>query len=184
MPTSILQPMLLLLCTLAFPICGYSEIITEPNTQLTIDKSCLTNGSNNLSTAFPNITKEDAQYIAIYACSCAYIGSKKSTLAIEATDFRNVRNCVHYGVLRNAIRDRALSGKEENSSGEKIKNACLSGFPHDVRDDSVRADISNFCNCAAIPSEKIYQQIEPEKLNEEQIQEQLMTVINACRFSL
>lgn len=184
MRTFILQPILLLLGLLTFPICGHSEIIVEPNTQLSLDKSCLTDGVNNLSIAYPNIAKDDAQYLTIYACFCAYNGSKKSSLAIEATDFRNVRNCIHYGVLRNAIRVTTQSSTEKSNNVETIKNACLASFPRDVRDDSMRADISNFCNCAAAPTEKIYKQIAPSKLNEEQIQEQLMTVINACRFSI
>ncbi|CEG57233.1 hypothetical protein [Legionella fallonii] len=180
----ILKPIVLLLCSQILPLCSYAEFVVEPNSKLTVDKSCITSGKNNLRVKFPNITEEDAQYISIYACFCAYKASQKSTLPIEATDFRNAKNCVHYGVLRNAIRDRAQSSTEENTDGEKIRNACLSGFPYDLADDSMKDEVSNFCKCAAIPTEKIYEKITSLKLNEEQISEQLIDVINSCRYSL
>ncbi len=49
MRISILKPILLLLCSLTLPICSYSEIVVEPNSQLTMDKSCLSDGTNNLT---------------------------------------------------------------------------------------------------------------------------------------
>lgn len=177
----ILKPLLLMLLIL-LPLNGYSEIIVDKHSKLKMDKSCLVNGQENLKISFPNLASEDAKYIAIYGCFCAYKESQKSLLPTEATDFRNPRNCIHYAVLRNSMRYKAMAGK--NIAGADIKNSCLTSFPYDVTDDSKKEDVSSFCNCAASPTETLYTQIKPLKLNKEQIYEKLIKIINSCRYSI
>lgn len=177
------------------PFNCYSETIVDANSKMTFDKSCVTNGMNNIKTKFTNITEADAQYISTYGCFCAYKAAQKSSLAVEATDFRNGKNCIHYAVLRNAI--RYLQDSDENLNGEQVKKMCMASFPHDLSDDSMNEDIASFCNCAGIPTEQMYHEMKPVKqeqeqanenkpksLNEEQIYEQLISIINSCRYSI
>lgn len=160
------------------PFNTYSEIITEKSSSLMMDKSCLANGQADLAARFPGISAENANYVAIYGCFCAYKASQKSLLPAAAADFRNDRNCIPYAVLRNAIRYKMLS---KNTAGVDIQALCMASYPYDVTDDSKKEDVSAFCTCAAAPVATLYSQIKPLKLNEEQIYEKLINSVNGCR---
>lgn len=181
MNTLIFKPILLLffLCGF-FPLIGYSDTVVDEDSKLVMDKSCVTNARDNLIIKFPNINPQDINSISLYACSCAYKDSQKNSIPAEATDFRNVKNCIYYGVLRNAIKYKA----ENEIQNSEVLKKCISTFPHDLTDDSVSEDIANFCKCAATPTEKIADEITPSKLNEDQIYDQLIKVINGCRYSI
>ena len=181
MYTLIFKPTLLVFFLCGFlPLIGYSETAVDEDSKLIMDKSCVTNARDNLAIKFPNIKSQDINSISLYACSCAYKESQKNSIPAEATDFRNVKNCIYYGVLRNAIKYKA---ENEIPSSEVLK-VCVTTFPHDLTDDSVSEDISNFCKCAATPTEKITDEITPLKLNEDQIYDKLIKVINGCRYSI
>jgi hypothetical protein len=171
-----LRVVLLLLFLSGFPsLYGYSETIVDADSHLTMEKSCITNGQDDLRIRYSYLSEKDARYITLYGCSCAYKEAQKSSLSIVGTNFRNARNCIYYAVLRNSMRS---SGK--NKSSGILKN-CLTSFPRDLNDDSINEDISNFCICASIPTEKIKEEIKPLKLNEDQIYDKLIVVINGCR---
>ena len=176
-----LKPALLLLFLFSFPaLYGYSETIVDADSQLTMEKSCITNGQDDLRIRYSYITEENAKYITLYGCSCAYREAQKSSLSIVGTNFRNARNCIYYAVLRNSMRYNANSSSRENKSGGILKG-CLTSFPRDLNDDSINEDISNFCKCASIPTKKISDEIKPLKLNEDQIYDKLIAVVNGCR---
>lgn len=174
---SILKPLLMMFLVL-LPFNTYSEIITEKSSSLMMDKSCLANGQADLTARFSGINAENANYVAIYGCFCAYKASQKNLLPAAAADFRNDRNCIPYAVLRNTIRYKTLS---KSNAGANIQALCMASYPYDVTDDSKKEDVSAFCTCAATPVETLYSQIKPLKLSEEQIYEKLMNVINGCR---
>ncbi|MCL9683611.1 hypothetical protein [Legionella maioricensis] len=177
----ILIPTLLILFLFSFPsLYGYSETTVVTDSQLTMEKACITNGQDELRIKYSYIAEEDAKYITLYGCSCAYKEAQKSSLSIVGTNFRNARNCIYYAVLRNAMRYKAAPSSEENRSAGILKS-CVSSFPRDLKDDSINEDISIFCKCASIPTEKISEEIKPLKLNEDQIYEKLITVISGCR---
>lgn len=182
MRTLNLRSLLFLLFLFSFPtLCFSSETIVDADSQLTLEQSCVTKGQGDLKLRYPYISEEDAKYISVYGCSCAYKEAQQSSLAVVATDFRNARHCIYYAVLRNSMRYKVDSTKGENMNEPGIVKVCLSTFPRDLSDDSINEDISSFCNCASIPTEKIYDEIKPLKLNEDQIYEKLITVVNGCR---
>lgn len=169
---------LFMMCVVLLPYNAYSEIITEQSSSLMMDKSCLANGQASLAARFPGLTTENANYVSIYGCFCAYRASQKSLLPAEASDLNNNRNCIPYAVLRNSIRYKALS---KNNAAADMKALCMASYPFDSSDDSKKEDVTSFCTCAAAPAEKLYSQIKPLKLSEDQIYEQLINVINGCR---
>ena len=178
------KPAVLIVWLLSFfPLYCYSQIPINEDSKLLM-KSCVTNGLKNLKTKFSNLTEENAKYISIYGCFCAFKESKKTLFPAEAPDFINARNCVHYAVLRDAMRNKNNSTVVEDTKGAAINQECIANFPHDLNDDSVNLDVSNFCNCASILTEKIYEDIKPLKLNEDQIYEKLNTVIQRCRYGI
>lgn len=176
------RPALLMLFLFSFPsLYSYSETIVDADSQLTMEQSCITNGQDDFKIKYSNITADDAKYITVYGCSCAYKEAQKSSLSIVGTDFKNVRSCIYYAVLRNSMRYQVESASGESTNGSGIMNGCLSSFPRDLNDDSINEDISNFCKCASIPTAKINDEIKPLKLNEDQIYEKLIAVVNGCR---
>jgi hypothetical protein len=185
MRTLILKSSLLILfCLSLISLNCYSLIIINEDTKLLMDKSCFTKGLENLKKKYPTISEDNAKFISIYGCTCAFKESKKTLLSTEAKDYRSARNCIHYAVLRNAIRTEDNSASEENTNGEGIYKSCNANFPHDVTDDSVTGDIAHFCKCASTPTKNIYDEIKPLKLDEDQIYKKLISLINGCRYSI
>lgn len=173
-----LLPMALFILIGFLPFATYSDAAGDANPKMQMDNSCVTNGEENLKLKFPNLSEDDIKYISIYGCFCAYKEAQKTSLSFTAKDFRNVSDCIYYAVLRNSMRD---SSARNDTSGSTIQTSCINNYPHDLTDDSVNEDLSNFCKCASVPTGAIGD--ERETLNEDQIYEKIMTVIKGCRYN-
>ena len=181
----ILKPIrLILTLILILPINSYSEILKKEHPLVTADKTCITDGTKNLGIRYPYITPDDAYHISLYACSCVYKASKKSLIKAEAEDFRNVHDCIYFGVLRNSIRYAQKQALEKKPIDSTFLKQCIATFPRDMSDDSVNIDVNDFCQCASPLTEKIAKEIHFLKINNDEMSEKLMEIVKGCRYSV